>query len=372
MNQAVQDILTNGEFVRLARNKLDQNAWDYLAGGGETETTLLRNRQSLDELGFRPRVLNDVSNIDTASQLLDIPLRIPVFLAPMGSLQHFDPASAVAPARASAAFGITSFLSSVCDPGIEATRAQSTGPLVFQLYVRGDTAWVFDYLDKATDLGYSAFCLTVDTAVYGRRERDKVKRFLPSARAVASGFDYQASLNWGLVEKIRERSKLPLILKGIATAEDARLALNHGIDVIYVSNHGGRQLDHGRGSIEALAEVVEAISGRATIVADGAFYRGTDVLKAIALGAKAVGIGRLYGYALAAAGEAGVVRMLEILEEEMRNAMALLGVTRLEDLNASYLHAVRPVRAPSLTSAFHLLFGFEKDDYSAYLKSNPT
>ncbi len=367
MNEAVQDILTNGEFVRLARNKLNQNAWDYLSGGGETETTLLRNRQSLDELGFRPRVLNDVSNVDASGQLLDIPLRIPVFLAPMGSLQHFDPDSAVAPARASGTFGIASFLSSVCDPGIEETRAQSNGPLVFQLYVRGDTEWVFDYLDKATDLGYSAFCLTVDTAVYGRRERDKVKRFLPSARAVASGFDYQASLNWALVEKVRARSKLPLILKGIATAEDARLALNHGVDVVYISNHGGRQLDHGRGSIEVLPEVVEAISGRATVVIDGAFCRGTDVLKAIALGAKAVGVGRLYGYALAAAGEAGVVRMLEILEEEMHNAMALIGVTRLKDLNPSHLHAVRPVRAPSLTSAFHL-FGFEKDDYSDYLK----
>lgn len=354
MSPNVQDILTNGEFIRQARANLDQNAWDYLTGGGETETTLLRNRQSLDEIGFRPRVLNDVSRIDASSDLLGIPLRIPVFLAPMGSLQHFDPGAAVTPARAAAAFGIAACLSSVCQPGIEATRAQSTGPLIFQLYVRGDTDWVFAYLDQATELGYAAFCLTVDSAVYGRRERDKVKRFQPSARAVAEGFDYQSSLSWSLVEKLRARSELPLILKGVATAEDARLAIEHGIDVVYVSNHGGRQLDHGRGSIEVVPEVVEAVAGRAAVVVDGGFYRGTDVLKAIALGAKAVGLGRLYGFGLAAYGEAGVVRVLEILEEEILNAMALLGVTKLSELNPDYLHPVKPVRASWLTSAFPL------------------
>lgn len=331
-------------------------------GGGETETTLLRNRQAIDAIGFRPRVLNDVSRVEASTHFLDIPLRTPVFLAPMGSLQHFDPDAAVAPARASAAFGITSFLSSVCQPGIEATRAQSAGPLVFQLYVRGDMDWVFAYLDQATELGYTAFCLTVDTAVYGRRERDKVKRFQPSARAVADGFDYQARLSWALVKKVRARSTLPLILKGIATAEDARLAVDHGIDVVYVSNHGGRQLDHGRGSIEMVPEVVEAVDGKAAVVVDGGFYRGTDVLKAIALGATAVGLGRLYGFGLAAHGEAGVVRVLEILEEEILSAMALLGVTRLSDLNPAFLHPVHPVRAPSLTSAFPL-FTVETYDY---------
>jgi glycolate oxidase len=362
LDKTVQDILTNGEFIRQARANLDQNAWDYLMGGSETETTLLRNRQSLDEIGFRPRVLRNVSKVDASAQLLDIPLRIPMFLAPMGSLQHFDPNSAVTPARAAATFGITSFLSSVCQPGIEETRAQSTGPLVFQLYVRGDTAWVLDYLDKATDLGYSAFCLTVDSAVYGRRERDKVKRFQPSARAIAEGFDYQTGLSWALVDTLRARSKLPLILKGIATAEDARMAIDHGIDVVYVSNHGGRQLDHGRGSIEVVPEVVEAVDGKAAVVVDGGFYRGTDVLKAIALGATAVGLGRLYAFGLAAYGEAGVVRVLEILEEEMLNAMALLGVTQLSELNPDYLHPVRLVRAPSLTSAFPL-FPFETYHY---------
>ena len=154
---------------------------------------------------------------------------------------------------------------------------------------------------------------------------------------------------------MRKRTKLPLIIKGIATAEDAIIALDHGIDVIYISNHGGRQLDHGLGSIDVLSEVVSVINRKASIVVDGGFYRGTDILKAIALGADAVGLGRLYAFGLAAFGQAGVKRILEILEEEMVNAMALLGVTTLAELSADHLQPAKPVRVANLTSAFPLL-----------------
>ncbi|HIF61340.1 MAG TPA: alpha-hydroxy-acid oxidizing protein, partial [Rhodospirillales bacterium] len=152
---------------------------------------------------------------------------------------------------------------------------------------------------------------------------------------------------------------LPLIIKGIATAEDAVIAVDHGIDIIYISNHGGRQLDYGRASIDVLPEVVNAVGENTTIIVDGGFYRGTDILKAIALGANAVGLGRLYGFGLAAFGQAGVKRTLEILEEEMLSAMALLGITTLAELSKDYVHPAKPVRVASLTSAFHL---FDVDD----------
>ena len=200
---------------------------------------------------------------------------------------------------------------------------------MFQLYVRGDEAWADDHFRRAIDAGYDAFCITVDTAWYSRRERDITKRFAKPWRTRATGMDYQAALSWKEIEGFRARHDIPLILKGIATAEDALRACELGCTGIYVSNHGGRQLDHGRGAMDVLPEIVEAVGGRARIIVDGGFSRGTDVVKAIALGADMVGIGRLYCYGLAAAGEAGVVRVLELLEEEVRTCLGLLGVTRL-------------------------------------------
>jgi glycolate oxidase len=198
-------------------------------------------------------------------------------------------------------------LSSVCNPGLEATAAAAADNYrIFQLYVRGDDAWVDDHVKRAKDNGYSAFCLTVDTATYSRRERDLLKRFVKPWRTRASGFDYQAGLSWDHVKRFKDTHDIPLILKGIATAEDATLACEHGVDVVYVSNHGGRQLDHGRGSMDVLPEVVDAVGGRASIMVDGGFMRGTDVAKAIAMGADCVGIGRLECLGLAAAGTPGL------------------------------------------------------------------
>jgi glycolate oxidase len=206
------------------------------------------------------------------------------------------------------------------------------------------------------DAGYDAFCLTVDTAIYSRRERDIAKRFVKPWRARASGMDWQAGLSWSHVRRFKDRHpSVKLILKGIATAEDAALACEHGVEGVYVSNHGGRQLDHGRGAIEVLPEVVKAVAGRAQIFIDGGFCRGSDVVKAIALGADVVGMGRMYCYALAAAGAEGVQRMLEILEAEMIEVMGLLGVDRLSALDASYLHPAQPTNPPHVLSAFPLL-----------------
>jgi len=178
-------------------------------------------------------------------------------------------------------------------------------------------------------------------------------------RVRATGFDYQAGLSWSHVKRFKDtHPSVPLILKGIATAEDAALAVEHGVDVVYVSNHGGRQLDQGRGSLDVLPEVVKAVGGHAKIIVDGCFQRGTDVVKAIALGADLVGMGRMPCLGLAAAAAPGCVRMLELMEDEIRIALALLGVDRLSALNPSYVHPAPPVTLPHIFSAFPLLEGY--------------
>lgn len=349
------EFLTLHEFVKAAKIKLSPNIWDYLIGGTETETTVKRNRQAIDSLAFRPRVLRDVSHIDCTGTLLGRKLRLPVLLAPVGSLESFDPGGAATAAKAAGAFGVPIMVSSVTHPGLEATAEATSGPKIFQLYVRGDEAWTDDFVRRAHDAGYDAFCFTVDTAVYSRRERDIAKRFIKPWRQRATGQFFQAGLNWDHVKRFKDTHDLPLILKGIATAEDADLACAHGAAVVYVSNHGGRQLDHGRGTIEVLPEVVEAVRGRAEVIIDGGFSRGTDILKALALGARAVSLGRLYCYGLAAAGEAGVFRVLELLETEVATSLGLLGVSDLAGLGKSCLHPATPVVAPHVHSAFPLL-----------------
>jgi isopentenyl diphosphate isomerase/L-lactate dehydrogenase-like FMN-dependent dehydrogenase len=348
--------LTLHEFVKAAKMRLNPNIWDYLTGGTETETTLRRNRQSLDQIALRPRVLRDVSNIDSSATFMGQKVRLPVMIAPVGSLESFDPDAGVATAQAAGAFGVPMMLSSVNKRPLAEVRAQTSAPLIFQLYVRGDDAFVDDQVAQAVDANYDAFCLTVDTAVYSRRERDIAKRFVKKWRSEATGMDHQAALNWSDVERFKSKHKIPLILKGIGTAEDARIAIEHGVEVIYVSNHGGRQLDHGRGSMDVLPEVMEAVGGKAKVIVDGSFCRGTDVVKAMAMGVEAVGIGRLYCYALAASGAQGVVRMFEILENEVHSAMGLTGVRCYEQLDKSHLHFGAPMVAdPTAFSAFPLL-----------------
>src|SRR5437899_3209670 len=341
--------------VRAATNRLPAGEWDYLMGAAETETTLRRNRLALDSIAFRPRVLRNVSKVDATSTFLGRPVRIPVMFAPIGSVESFTPGGGATAAQASAEFGVPQMLSSVCNPGLEAVAKAADNFRIFQLYVRGDDAWVDDWVRRAVDAGYAAFCLTVDTACYSRRERDLARRFVKPWRTRASGHEFQAALSWDHVKRFKDTHDVELILKGIATAEDAALAVEHGVEGVYVSNHGGRQLDHGRGTMDILPEVVAAVRGRATIIVDGSFMRGTDVVKGIALGAQAVGIGRLACCGLAAAGQAGLVRVFELLEEEIRICLGLLGVDRLGAANPSYIHAATPVRPAHVTSAFPLL-----------------
>lgn len=357
MKDSSDNFQTLHNIVKAAREKLDDNVWDYLIGGADTETTVKRNRRALDRWAFRPRVLNDVRTVDVSGALLGKDLRLAVILAPIGSLQDLQPEGGLASARAAAEFGTLQMLSSVCAPGLEkVAEAAGGGNLIFQLYVRGDDAWVDDHVKRAMDNGYRGFCLTVDLDYYGRRERDKAKGHLStSRRTMASGEDFQKQLNWDHVKRFKDTHDIPLILKGIATAEDAARAVREGVDVVYVSNHGGRQLDHGRGGLDVLPEIAKAVSGKAEIIFDGGIMRGTDVVKAKILGADVVSIGRLQGFGAAAAGQAGVAQVLELLEEEVRICLGLLGVTGFGELDETYLHPEEAVTDPHVLSAFPLI-----------------
>jgi glycolate oxidase len=277
-------------------------------------------------------------------------------LAPVGSIESFEPGGGATIARAAGEFGCAHMLSSVCKPLLEGVAdAAPDATRLYQLYVRSDPAATDEVVRRAIDRGCKAFCMTVDSAIYSRRERDLAKRHKTAGRLIVEGRSYQASLAWDTVKRVRDKFDIPIVLKGIQTPEDALLAVEHGVEWIYVSNHGGRQLDHGQGSMDVLPAVVAAVAGRAKIIVDGGFCRGTDIVKGIAAGADLIGLGRMQCYAVAAAGQAGVVRMLELLEDEVQRCLMLIGVTKFSELDRSFLAPAQPVNLPHVLSAFPLL-----------------
>jgi glycolate oxidase len=341
-----RDFVSNEEIIQEARRRVSQGVWDYLVGGSESETTLRRNRHAFDRIAFRPRILVDVSHIDPSTTLLGHKLRIPAILAPIGSLQAFDPGGAVTATTAASEFGILHAVSSVTEPSLEETAAATPTPKIFQLYVHGDLQWTEEIIGRAKRAGYAALALTVDVARYSRRERPMLTRYNPPTRRVPPNRDYLASLTWETMDLVREMAGLPFILKGVQTAEDAEIAVEHGVDVLWVSNHGGRQIDHGLGSMDTLPEIVAAAQGKARIILDGGVQRGSDILKAVALGADAVALGRLQGWGLAAGGKDGLVRMLEILEDELISAMGLAGLTSIDRVTPKYVCKTEAVTPP--------------------------
>jgi glycolate oxidase len=356
-SSGLQNFRTLHEIAKAARERLERNHWDYLIGGADTESSIRRNRAGLDSWVFRPRILNDVSELSISTELLGTPLRIPVLLPPIGSVQVFDPEGGTGVARAAAEFGVLQILSSSCLPDFEQVAADVPGPRIYQLYLMGDQGWMDDNIARAIAAGYSGFCLTADTQTYSRRERDMLKGFTPPSgrRPENADFASQARMTWDTVQHIKSEFDIPLIIKGVNVAEDARRCVEMGVDLVYVSNHGGRQLDHTRACIDALPEVVEAVDGRVPVVVDGGFLRGADVLKALCLGASAVGMGRLEGLAMAAGGTAVLIRALEILEHELHISLALLGVDSLAALHPGLVEKTTPIVQADVLSAFPLL-----------------
>ncbi len=345
------------QIVRAARAQLAPYAWDYIVGGSETETTMRRNRIAIERLALCARVLVDVEHVDTSTSLLGTKLRIPYVLAPVGSLQDIFPGGSAAQVQGACEFGTLPVVSSVTQPSLEEAAAAAAGDKWFQLYVRGDIDWIAEIVGRARNAGYRALVITVDVAHYSNRERQQRHSWIPDGRKAPGGPEFQARLNWKTLDQIRAVAGMPVIVKGIQTAADALIALEHGVDAIWVSNHGGRQLDHARATMDILPEIVQAVGRRVPVIVDGGFMRGTDIIKAIALGADAVAGGKMHAWALGAGGVPALARMLELIRVEIEATMALIGVTSLGQIDESYV-ARDENRAGSLT-AFPLL---DEDD----------
>jgi isopentenyl diphosphate isomerase/L-lactate dehydrogenase-like FMN-dependent dehydrogenase len=345
------------EYEPLAQARLDSSAYDYFAGGAEDELTLRENRAAFARIKLRPRVLVDVSRIDLATTVLGTPIGMPIMIPPMAYHRMATPEGELATARAAGAAGTLMAVSTLATTTLEEVAAAATGPLWFQLYVYKDRSVSESLVRRAEAAGYRALVLTVDVPVLGRREADERNGFgLPAplrmanftgreeARPTEPGVsaltlhtlaEFDPSLTWEALDWFRSITRLPVVVKGILTHEDAALAVAHGASAIVVSNHGGRQLDTATASIEALPEVVEAAARRCEVYLDGGVRRGTDVLKALALGARAVFVGRPILWGLAVDGEDGARHVLELLRHELELDMALAGRPTLASIDRS-------------------------------------
>lgn len=336
--------LTLPEIQRAAKRLLPPGTYGYGAGGAETEMTLRRNRQALQKLAIRQRILVDVRNIDLATTFLGMTLPMPIAIAPMGGIVVFHPQGDVEMARGAASSGNLAVVSGVTGWPVEDVAKAAKGPLIFQLYFGGPRSWVQELLGRVEASGYRAVVLTVDLQKYGRRERDLHLRYDPrEARKIAPNppppdMDYQARLTWDDVAWLQSILSVPLGIKGIMTAEDAKLAVEAGVKIVWVSNHGGRQLDSTQATIDVLPEIVEAVDGCAEIMIDGGFRRGTDIIKGIALGAKIVALGRTMLWGLTVGGAEGVDRTLQILREELETSLGLCGQTSVRGLKPELIY----------------------------------
>jgi 4-hydroxymandelate oxidase len=349
------------DYEALARARMEATAWDYYAGASGDERTLAENASAYGRIKLVPRVLVDVSAIDTTVSVLGRTLSMPIMLAPTAFNKLAHPDGEPAAARAAAGAGTLMVASTIATCTLEEI-AQAQGPRWFQLYVYKDRAVTADLVARAEAAGYSAIVLTVDTPKLGFRERDTRNGFaLPPGLGIAnfagleqtanwdpgsSFFAYvhtlfDASLTWDTVDWLRSLTALPILLKGILSPDDARLAVSAGAAGIIVSNHGGRQLDDAVATIDALPAVADAVAGAAEIYVDGGIRRGADVLKAIALGARAGFIGRPYLWGLAAGGEQGVRHVLEILRGELALAMALAGLPSIAHIDRRAIAGAR-------------------------------
>lgn len=371
------------DFRPIARQRVPKSVFDYLDGGAEGEVTLRENCRIFSDVTFRPRHAVAVAGCDLHTRVLGFDLALPFMLAPVGYSRLMHPGGEVAAARAAGRAGTGYILSTISGHKLEDVKAGSKGPVFYQLYLMGGRGAAEAVIDRARIARFSALVVTIDTPVSGIRERDyrngmkelisggplqKIP-FLPQVlsrpgwlidylldgglpglpNVVIPGkgqmplVDINAALaestpTWADLRWIREHWKGPIVIKGVLTADDARRAIDEGVAAISVSNHGGRQLDGLPASLRALPEVVDAVKGRIEVWMDGGIRRGTDIVKAICMGAKAVLCGRAYAYGLAAGGEAGVDRAIEILRADLERTLRLLGCASVAELNRSYVN----------------------------------
>jgi 4-hydroxymandelate oxidase len=349
------------DFEAAARAVLPRPIYDYIAGGAEDEATLRGNREAFARYRFRFKVLASADRPDLSNEVLGQHFTMPVHLAPTAIQRMAHPDGEAGAYRGASAAGIAYCLSTLSSLSIEDVAAAATGVRWFQLYMHPERAVTTAFVERAVDAGYGAILLTVDLPKTGRRERDIRNAFslpeglsyanLESRRrgAAADGPDpfarnvnanTNAALGWEDLEWLVAKTSLPVIVKGVVRPDDARRAVDTGARGLVVSNHGGRQLDYAIASLEALPDVVEAVGGKVAVLLDGGVRRGTDVLKALCLGASGVLIGRPYLYALAVDGTDGVRGMLELLREEIALSMSLLGARRLSELSQDLLTRV--------------------------------
>ena len=371
------------DFRAVARRRVPNAVFDYLDGGAEGEVTLRENCRVYDDVTFRPRHAVAVPDCSLRVRVLGCDLSLPFLLAPVGYSRLMHPGGEVAAARAAGKAGTAYILSTISGHKLEDVKAASSGPVFYQLYLMGGRAAAEAAIDRARVAGFSALVVTIDTPVSGIRERDYrngMKELisggllgklpfipqvlsrpgwlmsflldgglpaLPNVVIPGKGpmplVDINAALaasavTWADLRWIREHWRGPIVVKGVLTGDDARHAMDAGAAAISVSNHGGRQLDCVPASLRALPEVVKAVNGQAEVLMDGGVRRGADIVKALCLGARAVLCGRAYAYGLAAAGEAGVVRAIEILRADLDRTLKLLGCPSVAALDRSYVN----------------------------------
>lgn len=357
--QQLADAVNLFDFEPIARQKLSPMAWEYLSGGAGDELTLRWNRECYDRIKLRPRILVDVSKLDTRVKLFGREHRFPILLAPTAYQRMLHPEGERATAKGAA--GAAMIVSTMATTSVEEIAAAATGPLWFQLYVQPDRTFTRDLVQRAEAAGCQALVVTVDTPVVGLRNREMRTKFalppgverpnlkglktsstshLPPENEIYSAV-LDPRLTWKEIEWLQSLSRVPVLLKGVLNPEDAERALQAGVAGIIVSNHGARNLDTLPATIEVLPEVVAKVAGRLPVLVDGGIRRGTDVLKALALGAKAVLIGRPYLFGLAAGGAEGVTRVVNILRREFEMAMALTGRPSLAEIDSSVLWPAR-------------------------------
>src|SRR5919108_5874144 len=347
------------DFEAIAKDRMPKEEYDYIAGGATDEISVDRNRRAYESWALRPRVLRDVSKLDLATTILGMKVSLPVLIAPCGGHQRAHPEGELATYRAAAFCGTILVVSANANTSFEELAGAATGQLWLQLYPFRDRELTKDWLHRARAAGYKAICVTLYSQWRPKRERNIRNNYkrsrgvnypeTASAEAPRAGSSRRAgeaadpAATWNDLEWIKLATDLPVIAKGIMTGEDVELCAQVGADGVIVSNHGGRHLDNTLATIEVLSEAVAAAKGRLEILLDGGVRRGADVVKALALGAKAVFIGRPLFWGLAVAGEQGVIRVLEILREEIEITMAKCGRRTVAEIDSTVV-----VKAPRL------------------------